>query len=237
MRNTSIFLEVDDMTYNLVVAPHKKNKTFSKLVGALLRSYMEDQYVRAAAEGTLDDLKRQSMESLDSAVMGLNQSLSSMGLFTDELEMTTKKGTKFFSGKVKEHTSGEGGGSEASGEKPTGVDPETLKKFEKENKELREEVNTLREGMSSVTRQNEDIIGMLRKLMESGVSAVSGESREPAKEAIKEEVKVAEKEAAVTSEKVVAMPKEPARDAEEETPSQSDMAKMSAFMFGNFKSF
>ena len=58
MRTINVFLEVDDKVYNLVVEPHKKAKTFSKLMASLLKGYIEDEYVRAYGNSTVDDMKR-----------------------------------------------------------------------------------------------------------------------------------------------------------------------------------
>lgn len=220
MKNTNIFLEVDDMTYNLVVAPHKKNKTFTKLVTALLRSYMEDQYVRASVEGTLDELKRQSLESLDSAVMGLNQSLSSMGLFTDELSMTAEKGAKFFSKKAKEQS------EEVKSMSPITVD--------QEKEDLRKEIDSLKDNMKEVTRQNADIMEMLRQVVSNSQKGSS-----PAglvEEAVVTEEPLVEEKPSPT---VIEMPKVKKEEPVEEVQPVPDegMKKMSAFMMGNFKSF
>lgn len=223
MKNTNIFLEVDDITYNLVVAPHKKNKTFTKLINALLRSYMEDQYVRASVEGSLDDLKKQSAESLDSALSGLNQSLANMGLFTDELDMTAKKGTTFFSKKTQEHTEDK--------EKAESILKEGKEKIDKENAELRQEMDSLRKGMEEVSKQNADIMDMLKKFM---VSAPVREVEPVEEVAVTVETPV--RENTVPVKPVVEEPVVP-ESKKEDVPQDDAMKKMTAFMMGNFKSF
>lgn len=223
MKNTNIFLEVDDVTYNLVVAPHKKSKTFSKLISALLRSYMEDPYVRASAEGTLDDLKRQSEESLDSILSGLNQSLSSMGLYTDELDMTSKKGQEFFSKKTQEHT-------EVKKEVDSAI-KQDQEKTNKENAELRKEMDSLKKGMEAVTKQNSDIMEMLKKFMSSGSVTTS----------LPEEEAATTVESSTINKPVVEVKPEVRKpspvEKPEDVPNDDNMKKMTAFMMGNFKSF
>ena len=54
MVRTNILVEVDEKVNNLVVIPHKRAKTFSKLMASLLQGYVEDEYIRAYADGTLE---------------------------------------------------------------------------------------------------------------------------------------------------------------------------------------
>lgn len=227
MKTTNIFLEVDDMVYNLVVAPHKKNKTFSRLLNTLLKCYMEDPYVRASVEGDIDDLKRQSKESLDSVVLGLNQSLSNMGLFTDELGMTAKKGTDFFSSQVKKQSEDlEKAESFARGTEPKG------------NSDFIKEMDSLKKDMEAVSKQNKDIMDLLKRFMDTNPSVVNVQEKEIA--ATVEPVKVSPVQPVTytsPAREVVSSPKRAEAEEPVITPEDEGMKKMSAFMMGNFKSF
>lgn len=232
MRNTNIFLEVDDLTYNLVVAPHKKNKTFTKLIKALLKSYMEDPYVRASAEGTLDELRQQSVDSLDSAISGITASLSNMGLYTDELGLTASKGKNMFAKKASQYAESTGSDTKETVNQELG----------KENDRLRNEVDSLKQTVDTISKQNSDILEMLKNFVSSkepaqestlgateDVSSRASKVVSIPKPVVEEEPDDVEKEVAITTEEV--------EEREEEETPKADKSAMAAFMMGNFKSF
>ena len=147
MRTINVFLEVDDKVYNLVVEPHKKAKTFSKLMASLLKGYIEDEYVRAYGNSTVDDMKKASVDSLDDAINGMTESLMNLGMFTDELKLTSAKGLKEF--KKDE--------PEVKAESvPTSTTDHTP-----EDNQLKEEVEELRNTVKDLMKQNAEIMSML----------------------------------------------------------------------------
>lgn len=156
MKKTNVFLEIDDKVYNAVVEPHKRSKTFSKLIAALLNGYINDEYVRAYGDEMVDDLRRASVDSLDEALESMHGSLANMGLFTDELQMVNSKGNKYFSKKKDEFES-----------KSVSVDKESTRESSsegnnKEIQELQEEVSNLEDKLSSVLDQNKQILELLK---------------------------------------------------------------------------
>ena len=156
MKKTNVFLEIDDKVYNAVVEPHKRSKTFSKLIAALLNGYINDEYVRAYGDEMVDDLRRASVDSLDEALESMHGSLANMGLFTDELQMVNSKGNKYFSKKKDEFES-----------KAVSVDKESTRESSsegnnKEIQELQEEVSNLEDKLSSVLDQNKQILELLK---------------------------------------------------------------------------
>lgn len=156
MRKTNVFLEVDDNIYNMVIEPHKKAKTFSKLVAALLRGYIEDEYVRAYGDDMVDDLKKASVDSLDDVLSGMHQSLANLGLFTDELSMANKKGSNYFGSKAREL-------NRESTEKT--VEKETHREDSKETDKLKQEVAEIRGTVEGVLKQNSEILDMLKEVV------------------------------------------------------------------------
>lgn len=156
MRKTNVFLEVDDNIYNMVIEPHKKAKTFSKLVAALLRGYIEDEYVRAYGDDMVDDLKKASVDSLDDVLSGMHQSLANLGLFTDELSMANKKGSNYFGSKAREL-------NRESTEKT--VEKETPRENSKETDKLKQEVAEIRGTVEGVLKQNSEILDMLKEVV------------------------------------------------------------------------
>lgn len=103
MRPVNMMIEVEDNVYDTVVAPHKKAKTFSKLIATLLKGYIENQYVRAYVDGTLDSMHKASVSALDDAIAGMSQSLASMGIYSSELTSVANEGKEIFSKAAEEH--------------------------------------------------------------------------------------------------------------------------------------
>ena len=140
MRKTNILVEVGDEVYSMVVEPFKKEKSLSRLVASLLKGYIEKDFIRAYADGTLEDMHRASVDVLDETVMKFKESLSIMGIHTDALKENTQQGMEEMSGYV-------------NGEK------------EVEAPISSEESKMLRESVESVKEQNEQIIQMLNVLI------------------------------------------------------------------------
>lgn len=147
MRTINVFLEVDDKVNNLVVEPHKKAKTFSKLMASLLKGYIEDEYIRAYGNSTVDDMKKASVDSLDDAINGMTESLMNLGMFTDELKLTSAKGLKEF-----------------KKEKPEVREesvPTSTSNHDSEDNHLKDEVEELRNTVKDLMKQNAEIMSML----------------------------------------------------------------------------
>lgn len=159
MRRTNVFLEVEDRVYDVVIEPHKKAKTFSKLVAALLKGYIEDEYVRAYGDELVEDLKKASVDSLDDVLGSMQESLATMGLFTDELQMVNNKGSKIFSKKVEEHQKEFNKSEEFA--KETFREDTRLKE---ENEKLQKEMEDLKKQMSNMSSQNLEILSVLKNL-------------------------------------------------------------------------
>lgn len=140
MKKTNILVEVGDEVYTLVVEPFKKEKSLSKLVASLLKGYIEKDFIRAYADGTLEDMHRASVDVLDETMVKFKESLSIMGIHTDALKENTQQGMEEMNGY-------------ANGEK------------EVETPISSEESKQLRESVESVKEQNEQIIQMLNVLI------------------------------------------------------------------------
>lgn len=99
MKRVSVLMEVDDRTYELVVDPYKKNKIFAKLMAGLLEGFISDDYIRAYAEGVTNDMRKASVSSIDSALEGMEDSLTNLGLLSNDLKETSNQGMNYFEGK------------------------------------------------------------------------------------------------------------------------------------------
>lgn len=162
MKKTNILVEVEDELYEAVVAPHKRSKTFSKLLSTLISGYAENEYVRAYAEGTLDEIQAESVNALDEVIQGMQGSLADMGLFTNELKNTNQAGAEAFS-KQRSFRS-ENFGSLSAGEP---------------KESAQEDTSELKSTVEELKAQNKEIMSMLERLMSSGSGVVI--KAEPAK--------------------------------------------------------
>lgn len=141
MKRTNILVEVSDGIYDSVVTPHKKAKTFSKLIATLLKGYIENEYIRAYAEDTLDDMHKASVDALDEVIDNMQQSLVNMGLYAEELKDSTQEGMSYFGNKVEVSSA-------------------------KESKDA----DDLRDDVEELKVQNAEILSMLKAFMESGAT-------------------------------------------------------------------
>lgn len=161
MRKVNIMIDVSDEVYDLVVAPFKKSRRFSKLINSLLEGYISDDYVAAYVSGSLDDFKKRSTESLNQALSAMNNSLEMVGMLSDEAEELAKEGINAVgmrdSSEAKHDTNI--GVKSSSIDAPVGSAPAPEAKDEK-NDELRVEIDELK-------RQNEKMNADLQKLMEA----------------------------------------------------------------------
>lgn len=182
MKKTNVFLEIEDNVYNTVVEPHKRSKTFSKLIAALLNGYINDEYVRAYGDEMVDDLRRASVDSLDEALESMHGSLANMGLFTDELQMVNSKGTRYFSKKKEDYESS----TSNTQEQEKGKEGSGLSNSE-EIQKLQEEVSSLESKLSSVLDQNKQILDLLKVSTEHVVREVAISKEENTVVAFEEE--------------------------------------------------
>lgn len=133
MRRTSIMLEFSDEIYDSLVEPMKKNRTFSKLIVSLINGYIADGYIHAYVDDTLDDLKRAAVDSFNSSIDSMSESLSNMGLFTDELDSISSSAKTKFKDKAKEVA------GDSKGNKP--INTEDIDKINKRIDDMQEDVN------------------------------------------------------------------------------------------------
>lgn len=101
MRRTSVLLEFSENVYDSLVEPLKKSKSFSKFVSALVTGYLNDPYIKAYADGNLDDYKKAYVEAFDDQLDEMSESLANMGFFADALESVSAGGKDHFAEKKK----------------------------------------------------------------------------------------------------------------------------------------
>ena len=153
-----------------VVIPSKQSKSFGNLVSTLLEGYYSNKYVRAYVEGRLDMLEEESSKQFNDQIQQMMGSISSMGIFTEELKEVNDVGK------------------------------ETFENASEEKKHVKEDimdtrVKGLEDSIQILSKQNSQILSLLQNL-QSGVVVKSVE--EPVEEvASTEEVEEVPKEEVV----------------------------------------
>lgn len=143
-RRTNILLEFSDEVYDTLVEPLKKNKSFTKLVSTLIDGYLNDGYIRAFADDTLDGIRNKAVSSFNDSIDSMNETLSEMGLFTDELEATAMGGRDMFKKKATEQAN------------------------ELERNRLNTDISAVNARMDAMQGSIEDIMSLLKEVIGSG---------------------------------------------------------------------
>ena len=92
MRKTNIMIEVTDDMYDTVVEPFKKNRSFSKLVVALLEGYKGNEYISRYVNGTLEGFEEDSIQALNETLDGMKRSISFLSMYSDEIDSYQDEG-------------------------------------------------------------------------------------------------------------------------------------------------
>lgn len=97
MRKVNIFVEVDEELYSNVIEPHKKQKSFSKLILKLLNGYYEDRYINAYGDGVVEEMNNESNESFQKALDAMKDSMINLNILKEEAESVVEGGIDEFS--------------------------------------------------------------------------------------------------------------------------------------------
>ena len=151
-RKTNVMVEFSEEVYDSLVEPMKKNKSFSKLVAALIEGYINDSYVRAYADDTLYDLKRASVDAFNESLDSMSESLSNMGLYTDELESTAMMGKKKFREKADRYSGEYYRDSSRRSSEPTKKDDTS------EINELKKQINDMQSSFNDTLKNLMDMM-------------------------------------------------------------------------------
>lgn len=97
-KSVNVMVEVEERVYDSVVAPHKKDKSFSKLLRTLLTGYADSPVIRGYCDNSFNEARKSRMAALDDIIGSMQESLASMGLYSDELKANTQEGIDSMSG-------------------------------------------------------------------------------------------------------------------------------------------
>lgn len=117
-RKVSIMVDVDEALYTEVIEPHKKNRSFSKLILKLLEGYQQDEYVNAYGNDVVAELQAEADNAFQASIDSMKATMINMEILKEEAEMTSEEGIdsfntgEFRAGSESEEGAGDGLGSE-----------------------------------------------------------------------------------------------------------------------------
>lgn len=130
-RKVSIMVDVDEALYTEVIEPHKKNRSFSKLILKLLEGYQQDEYVNAYGNDVVAELQAEADNAFQASIDSMKATMINMEILKEEAEMTSEEGIDSF--KTGEFRAGSGVGTDAE----EGLGSERLQRIEDEICEMK----------------------------------------------------------------------------------------------------
>lgn len=130
-RKVSIMVDVDEALYTEVIEPHKKNRSFSKLILKLLEGYQQDEYVNAYGNDVVAELQAEADSAFQASIDSMKATMINMEILKEEAEMTSDEGIDSF--KTGEFRAG----SECEEKAEEGLGSERLQRIEDEICEMK----------------------------------------------------------------------------------------------------
>ena len=194
-RKVSIMVDVDEALYTEVIEPHKKNRSFSKLILKLLEGYQQDEYVNAYGNDVVAELQAEADNAFQASIDSMKATMINMEILKEEAEMTSEEGIDSF--KTGEFRAGSGIETDMG----DGLGSERLQRIEdeicemkKSNAEVMSALNLILgklDGVDVGTKEHEEVVE--KKEEKEEVIDLFGLPA-PVEERTKEPVEVAEKE-------------------------------------------
>lgn len=132
-RKVSIMVDVDEALYTEVIEPHKKNRSFSKLILKLLEGYQQDEYVNAYGNDVVAELQAEADNAFQASIDSMKATMINMEILKEEAEMTSEEGIDSFNtGEFRE-----GSESEVGTDAGEGLGSERLQRIEDEICEMK----------------------------------------------------------------------------------------------------
>lgn len=167
-RKVSIMVDVDEALYTEVIEPHKKNRSFSKLILKLLEGYQQDEYVNAYGNDVVAELQAEADSAFQASIDSMKATMINMEILKEEAEMTSEEGIDSF------NTGEFRAGSESEEGAEDGLGSERLQRIEDEICEMK--------------KSNADVMSALNLILGKLDGAKVG-TKEPEKVVEKEEEK------------------------------------------------
>lgn len=171
-RKVSIMVDVDEVLYTEVIEPHKKNRSFSKLILKLLEGYQQDEYVNAYGNDVVAELQAEADNAFQASIDSMKATMINMEILKEEAEMTSEEGIDSFkTGEFRAGSESEVGTGAGEGE---GLGSERLQRIEDEICEMK--------------KSNADVMSALNLIL-GKLDGVDVGAKEPEKVVEKEEEK------------------------------------------------
>lgn len=155
-------VDVDEALYTEVIEPHKKNRSFSKLILKLLEGYQQDEYVNAYGNDVVAELQAEADNAFQASIDSMKATMINMEILKEEAEMTSDEGIDSF--KTGEFRAGSEAGTDAG----EGLGSERFQRIEdeicemkKSNAEVMSALNLILgklDGVEVGTRESEKVV-------------------------------------------------------------------------------
>lgn len=189
-RKVSIMVDVDEALYTEVIEPHKKNRSFSKLILKLLEGYQQDEYVNAYGNDVVAELQAEADNAFQASIDSMKATMINMEILKEEAEMTSEEGIDSFN--TGEFRAGSEAGTDAGEE----LGSERLQRIEDEICEMKKSTAEVMSALNLIlgkldgvgTREPEKVVEKEEVIDLFGLPAPAEEkTKEPVENTDKEE--------------------------------------------------
>lgn len=159
-RKVSIMVDVDEALYTEVIEPHKKNRSFSKLILKLLEGYQQDEYVNAYGNDVVAELQAEADNAFQASIDSMKATMINMEILKEEAEMTSEEGIDSFNtGEFRAGSeAGTDAGEELGAERLQRIEDEICE-MKKSNAEVMSALNLILGKLDGVgTREPEKVV-------------------------------------------------------------------------------
>ena len=159
-RKVSIMVDVDEALYAEVIEPHKKNRSFSKLILKLLEGYQQDEYVNAYGNDVVVELQAEADSAFQASIDSMKATMINMEILKEEAEMTSEEGIDSFNtGEFRAGSeAGTDAGEELGSERLQRIEDEICE-MKKSNAEVMSALNLILGKLDGVgTREPEKVV-------------------------------------------------------------------------------
>lgn len=161
-RKVSIMVDVDEALYTEVIEPHKKNRSFSKLILKLLEGYQQDEYVNAYGNDVVAELQAEADNAFQASIDSMKATMINMEILKEEAEMTSEEGIDSFNtGEFRAGSeAGTDAGEELGSERLQRIEDEICE-MKKSNAEVMSALNLILgklDGVEMGTKEPEEVV-------------------------------------------------------------------------------
>lgn len=159
-RKVSIMVDVDEALYTEVIEPHKKNRSFSKLILKLLEGYQQDEYVNAYGNDVVAELQAEADNAFQASIDSMKATMINMEILKEEAAMTSEEGIDSFNtGEFRAGSGVELGTEEGLGSERLQRIEDEICEMKKSNAEVMSALNLILGKLDGVgTREPEKVV-------------------------------------------------------------------------------